>query len=149
MALDLEQLRTDLARILTDGLRGGTPALVSPYGSDLVNPPTGGVHVMIEADPDAYITYAATFARSGQAVVRLRLVVYASITSGAESGQQILDRFLSVGDNESLWLANWTVGTNQFVLERATRVDERQAIDSAARFNVAEITVIAHVSKGP
>jgi hypothetical protein len=148
MALDLEQLRTDLARILTDGLRGGTPARVSPYGTDLVDPAPGGVHLMIEADSDSYITYAATFARSGQATVRFRLVVFASITSGAESGQRILDRFLSVGDNESLWLANWTVGDNQFVFESATRVGERQAIDSAARFTVAEIPVVVRVSKG-
>jgi hypothetical protein len=146
--MDLAALRAELARILTEGTAGGTPCKVSPYGVDVVEPPTGGVHVMIEASPDQYIEYAVTFSRSGQAVVRFHLAVFASITAGAESGQEILDRFLSTTTNESLWVSNWQVGDHTYVLDGATSVGERRAVDSSARFTVAEIPVRVTVSKG-
>lgn len=91
MALNLVEIRQALAAQIRLNVSRG----VNVYDGYTPASPSLPA-ILITPDPDVYLTYHATFAQTGMAVVHLRLTV--AVPPGPDTdGQRVLDEFLSAG----------------------------------------------------
>ena len=144
--MNLEQIRQDLATILSDAPGRVRIDATEP---DRVEPPAGGVAVYVmPSTTQDYIEPDETFGRTGQCTVHLTVVVVANIATDGPGAQVLLDRYLSTDTDESLWQLVWDGNTRRTAQNLSTyhvvgfgRVGERALATSGARVVVAEMDV--------